>query len=418
MDKQNIPTSSAPEVIIERAHGILTIKGWDRSELTATAASDTLKVSEQDDVVRMSCKSDCTVRLPHDASLRIETASATLRAKFIHDQISIGKVSGNLDLRDVAGVEVENVHGQFTGRRISGDVRADTVDGNVMLRTVHGSCEIARVKGNLDVRDIDGGFRFSTKGNARMRLASLAGSDYHIEATGNIHARIPRDASASLRLTSGAKSIHVKLSEGSQRLNQAEYELDLGEGGVGMVLSAGGSIYLSALESWEDDGDGEEAYVPFPEDFGEQIAEQVEAQIEAQMEAMNLQMNTQFERLSESISSAGLTEGEMERIMDQWRVSSERASERAQEKMERAQLKLERKIEAAKRKKAIQARAAAARQRGRKRGAWTFGVKVSPEPAGDPVSEEERMLILRMLEQKKISPAEAEKLLAALEGED
>ena len=135
------------------------------------------------------------------------------------------------------------------------------------------------------------------------------------------------------------------------------------------------------------------------------------------MEAMNQQMNAQFERLSESISSAGLTEDEMERIMDQWRVSSERASERAQAKMERAQLKIERKIEAAKRKKAIQARAAAARKRGRKRGAWTVGVKLSPEPASEPVSEEERLAILRMLEQKKITPDEAEKLLAALEGE-
>nr|MBI2904428.1 hypothetical protein [Chloroflexota bacterium] len=37
-------------------------------------------------------------------------------------------------------------------------------------------------------------------------------------------------------------------------------------------------------------------------------------------------------------------------------------------------------------------------------------------PATDPVSDEERMSILRMLEQGKINVAQAEKLLAALEG--
>ena len=37
-------------------------------------------------------------------------------------------------------------------------------------------------------------------------------------------------------------------------------------------------------------------------------------------------------------------------------------------------------------------------------------------PAGDPVSEEERMTILRMLQDKKITSEEADKLLAALEG--
>jgi hypothetical protein len=38
--------------------------------------------------------------------------------------------------------------------------------------------------------------------------------------------------------------------------------------------------------------------------------------------------------------------------------------------------------------------------------------------SADPVSEEERLMILRMLEQKKISIAEAEQLLAALEARE
>ena len=41
---------------------------------------------------------------------------------------------------------------------------------------------------------------------------------------------------------------------------------------------------------------------------------------------------------------------------------------------------------------------------------------VPPPPPGEKVSEEERLMILRMLEQKKISMDEAEKLLSALEG--
>jgi hypothetical protein len=48
-----------------------------------------------------------------------------------------------------------------------------------------------------------------------------------------------------------------------------------------------------------------------------------------------------------------------------------------------------------------------------------FGVSQPPQAAtGDPVSEEERLMILRMLEQKKISIAEAEQLLAALESRE
>jgi hypothetical protein len=41
---------------------------------------------------------------------------------------------------------------------------------------------------------------------------------------------------------------------------------------------------------------------------------------------------------------------------------------------------------------------------------------IPPTPPADPVSDEERMVILRMVEQGKISVGDAEKLLAALEG--
>jgi len=181
-----------------------------------------------------------------------------------------------------------------------------------------------------------------------------------------------------------------------------------------MKLSAGGAIYLYALEGWEG-GASEEEFKNLPEDFGEQIAEQVEAQIEAQMEIMNQQLNEQFERLSATISRSELSSEEIERIMEQARIKSEEASLRAQEKMRRAQVILERKLEAAQRKRELRERAAS--QRGRKRGAWTAGVVTPISPEIGPVSEEERLMILRMLEQKKITAEEAEQLLSALEGQ-
>jgi hypothetical protein len=51
---------------------------------------------------------------------------------------------------------------------------------------------------------------------------------------------------------------------------------------------------------------------------------------------------------------------------------------------------------------------------------WDFGAKGMPTPPGapkaDPVSDEERMAILKMLQDKKITSEQAEQLLKALEG--
>ncbi len=49
-------------------------------------------------------------------------------------------------------------------------------------------------------------------------------------------------------------------------------------------------------------------------------------------------------------------------------------------------------------------------------GRWKYNSGSDAAASGDPVSEEERMTILRMLQDKKITAEEAEKLLAALEG--
>jgi hypothetical protein len=44
-------------------------------------------------------------------------------------------------------------------------------------------------------------------------------------------------------------------------------------------------------------------------------------------------------------------------------------------------------------------------------------IPTPPKPPVDPVTEEERLMILRMLEQKKITLEEADELLSALEGQ-
>ena len=56
-----------------------------------------------------------------------------------------------------------------------------------------------------------------------------------------------------------------------------------------------------------------------------------------------------------------------------------------------------------------------------KAGRWNWelgpkGVPTPPSPPSEPVAEEERMAILKMLAEKKITAEQAEQLLNALEG--
>jgi hypothetical protein len=118
------------------------------------------------------------------------------------------------------------------------------------------------------------------------------------------------------------------------------------------------------------------------------------------------------------LSAAKLSEEQARRIEDRAREASERANARAQDRIRHAQERMEQKLERAQRKieNKAQAHERAARHG---RHSWSFTIPTPPNPVippGEPVSDDERLMILRMLEQKKISMEEAEELLSALEG--
>jgi hypothetical protein len=96
-----------------------------------------------------------------------------------------------------------------------------------------------------------------------------------------------------------------------------------------------------------------------------------------------------------------------ERISRQVEQATARAAKRAEEAARRVERHAERH----------------ARRWGRnvKEGPWNWqtgprGVPTPPSPASEPVAEEERLTILKMLAEKKITAEQAEQLLNALEG--
>jgi hypothetical protein len=202
---------------------------------------------------------------------------------------------------------------------------------------------------------------------------------------------------------------------------QAEhYELTLGDGRTEMRLACSGNISLSVQSggfgSAENESQFDAEVAGMSAEFSQQISRQIESQIEAQMESITRQLNEQMSYLSSTINNTGLTPEETEKIMERAREESERATERAQERIRLAQEKMERKLEAARRRAEMKAEAAQRKSQPYGRSSWNVQWSAPQAAPVEPVSDEERLMILKMLEQKKITPEEAEQLLASLEG--
>jgi hypothetical protein len=425
MGRQVFETSLNPEIFIQSVAGDLNVRGWDSPQVAVTADPDELEVDQVEDRLTISCSGDLDLRLPIRSTVHIDSCAGDASLKLLEQTLQVGEIAGSLDVRNVAAVHLGSVAGNLSVKNASGDVNVDAVAGNADLRVVLGACRLNNVDGNLELQNVEGEILANADGNARLRLNRLAAGDFTVTADGNIYCYLPEDASARLSMNSDGETIKVRLPDSARTYRQNQCDLTLGGGGddtaTNMTLVADGAIYLFADQGGWSSGDS--SFTGLPDDFGQQIARQVESQIQSQMEEVTRNLNEQMEQLSSRLTQAGLSPEETERIVEQAMRNSERETTRAQEKMRRAQEKLERKLDAQRRK--AESKAQAADRRSRR--SWGFewpSPPPSPPPPQPPfagrnsATEEERLMILRMLEQKKITLEEADKLLSALESKE
>jgi hypothetical protein len=460
MAKKTLETSEAPQIIVENVGSDLQVKGWDRTEILVKSSSDNdIVLEEREGVVNISCPSDCVLYIPQKANIEVkqigsnarfravdgdvvvgtvgtdlsfrdvgsakaEKVGTDLSARRVRDAISVKKIGSSALVQDVGTADLEFIGNQLIAKRVRGDLKVNQVGSSVVVRDIDGQVTFDAVGGTIHLRDVSGGITAQSGGTTTVDFAPVSWQAYSIQAAGNIRCHVPADADAEFEIECGAQRIRVKTTEGTETIKENSHTLTMGEGGAPVKLTAGGGVDIISQRSGLDDVEAFE--VDFGTEIGslaEEIAEQTTQQIEAQMEMLEEQLNTQMAGLSVSLGATGMSEERMKQVQERLAQAKERAAKRAEAASLRAQAKMERKIAAAQRKAERKERAAAARQARKARqhaGQKGYEVVITPPPTRsqpeESVSEEERMMILQMLQDRKISVDQAEQLLAALEG--
>ena len=418
MDKMSAPTGDSPRIELKISAN-LSIKGWDKNEVVAKCSSpDDLVMDVEGDDINISSKGNTSLRVPYGTIFQDGHITGDVSVKSIEGQLNFSHVSGNLSLRSVNDVELGKVNGNLSAKNIDGNINVTSCQGNVSVRDIKGDLMIdTSISGNFTLKEIDGNAEAQARGNVSVDLDPSPERKYEFQAKGNLTCRMPGDASVQVEIERGS-NISVKIPDVDvpEKIS-TPFHLVLGEGDARLTIGASGNISLVGRPADWDMGDFE---VELGEDFEvitESLNEQIAAQIDAQMEMMEEELDHQLDSLSFSLEKSAMSAEQAERIAERAREASERANRRAQEKIRRSQEKMQRKLDAAQRRAETKARAAerAARDR-RRRPEPPVRRPMPTKTASDPVSEEERLMILQMLEQGNISLEEAEQLLAALDG--
>lgn len=373
MFEKTIETSATPHIVVDECLGSLVVRGHVEGKITLRArdGDDRVTLDREGETFTLAARADCTLICPQRSTLTVRSVLGNLSVEEVEGPLALGVVHGNATLRDVGSVALESAFGNLSAREIAGELQGQDLKGNVRIRQVEKVLTLDQVGGNLVAEELHGGLVVDqVRGNVRLGPPFSPDASYRVSVAGNLTAFLPPDASVRLTLRAGggvrSRISGLVLEESDGRLNGT-----LGGGEASLEMEAGGHVYLRGLEPAETMG---------LEVGLEDVGLQIEARIAEAMAEMETRLEESLGRMdSEAIRRR--VESATERV----RRKAEHAAERARMRAERAERRWQR-------------------------------VSGRRAPTREEVTGEERLRVLRMVEEGKITPEQASELLSALEG--
>ncbi len=385
MFKQSYETSLEPHIEISDCLGDMVIRGGDERRVSLRSRGQGEDVEFQqahEDKLTLSSRADCTLTCPRGATVAIQAVHGNLKIKGVTGTLSIGNVHGDVVLHHAGPSTLEQIHGDLNAYQVTGDLNVRHLSGDAKVRDVDGALNVKQVGSDLKANGIVGGMIAEMVGaDVLLGPPFSPGAVYRVQAGSDLRVRIPGEANLRLALRAGG---HVRSRIPDLTLKKVDGEMTgvLGDGSATLEALVGGGVSLQLLDA--EAGIGDDISFDFVADL-EGLGVQIEASIAEAMAEMETRLHESLGRFS-----SGRTSTKIEQAKEQALRKAERAAERA---AEQARLRAE---------------------RAQRRWQRVSGERSGPKP--DPVSEEERMRILRMVENGDITPEQAAELLAALEG--
>jgi len=381
---QKFDTSDAPHITVIRCQRDLAITGSDQRQVVVEGHREEPSVERQGEALTITAKEDCVIFCPAGASLTIQQVEGDLNAQGLTGPLAVESARGDVTLRGVGPTTLREASGDLEARGVEGELRVEQVRGDAKVRRVEGRVTLKSVRGDLSARDLEAGAAVEhVGGDVSLNTALAAGASYRFEANGDISAKVEIGSGARLTLEGG--EVHCRLPLQFAERTRSRIVGALGDGSAELILRADGD--LSVTEQ------------------GESLGWEGSGQLESQMESWAQQFEAQMTDMQRKLE---------ERLANVPYVNSEHVARRAQEAAERARRQAERAAERAR----MRAERASRKHEHRGHGMrWSWSPPPPPKPPAEPISDAERMAILKMVQDKKITADEASKLLAALESQ-
>ena len=343
-----------------------------------------VKRAQSDVEVQNACgnvvvgRADGTVRLESvEGAVALEKGLGAVFLRGVRDKVGCDQVNGQLHVADTGEVAVRQVKGDLTAEEIHGALACQEANGRATLRAVGGSISLGGVGGGLAVEGCGGSLTANCGGSAA--LSKIRGNVL-VHAGGEIRCRFDENAGGSVKAVCGG-SLTVVGSPTPVARGPGVHHFRVGALKNSYNLVAGSGVHVESDASLAGLGDEEGAR-------GAQFAARAQRR---------------------AVRSLGRT------LRRNIRAAGKRAAAGNWDDARRWKFRFDTDSPAA---------GAAVRDEATQSGFADIDIDVDlnldldvdsdSESDSEPVSEEERLTVLRMLAEGKITAAEAEQLLEAL----
>ncbi len=384
MPVKRLAVGSSPIIELPHCSGALEVHGHAYEELTIEAADPELTVTASEEMVQIApLGSSCTLAIPAGAALRAGRIEGSVRLKNLTGPTTIEHLDGHCAARRIGALSVGFIEGEVRIRDSQEPQSFGRIMGHCTLRDILAPITAEHIEGHFLGSNIPAGARIDRiDGNVTIRTHFAPGSESVFgQIAGSVVISVPADASVRFIIESESR---LQLDRNLQAVREGtERVVVIGEGAAVVRLSAKGAIRIKGWGYYREERDFDRSF----DDFHMKM-DDVFTQIDAQLQGFGPDLDLLPEHVR----------GRVSRKLGEARRKMESARRRVQDAVENAQRTVD--------------------------VPYVSRMDIPPAPGMpgvmkriEPVSEQERMLVLQMLEQGKITVQQAQQLLNALEGE-
>ncbi len=368
--QQTIPFRPGERIFI-KAHATLDVEGWDQSEIWIETDLNVQRIQHESDGLHLLFVDDAVLKVPTQSVLVIEKASSNARVRNMAADVEIRSMDGNLTIQQAKRVRIDRVNSSCLVQNIRGRLEIHNIAGNLKGKDCFGLVQAERVLGGVDLSGLHAGADIRSMGDIHVGFLSESLEPVKLRSSGDISLNLPFGLDAEMRVKTDAHLTELTIGERKEKITHRRHVLLVGDGRRKFDLEANGKIRIEA----------------------ERIEDKEILKLFEEVESLWRELDKENKARREARQATDAAEG------------SEEGFDLSQEEMQAAQQRVQTAIKQV--ESTLQSMGFDPAE---------AKTDTQPQTNGNAVDlTGERMIIMRLVSEKKISIEEADRLLEALE---